>query len=341
MSYPNKIILSGSGLNPNLNGLMFTLTDSTEGNPIYESDVQVDGYTWIIYVQFLSLTWRLFTVATSRTPSNNNIWVCNTLGSDVTTLLGTYIATGTALGTITAAEYTGHYNIYRGQNGIINHTTPVAVMTLLNTQILISNQTLQAGTIWQYVRRLVRSCCGLESPDSPVCVVCVDDAGQMREELPNAPMKLIAEGLAGGVIRLRWRYSPAGQDVPPAGFLVFVYAEDIPAAAMNWYRKPLTSGWFNPANESHSWPLSGGWFGPFGKRYDFQVPAGIFSSGIGNNNEFSWTSPALTDDKTYRFIVRAYSADGVMTQNTNEVAITADAVGPQAIATVLSEWVEI
>jgi hypothetical protein len=233
-----------------------------------------------------------------------------------------------------------HYHIYRGQDGVFDYVNAVAAMALDDAQVVIAAQTLPAGTVWHYVRRLVKDCCGKESADSPVCIVRIDEDGQIRGEAPNAPVNLVAQVRAGGVIRLRWRYVPDGQETPAAGFVIYVYNEDVPLAAMNWYRKPLLGGWFNPANEQHSWPLSGGWFGPFGHRYDWEIPAGIVASGIVAGGEFFWDSPALVHGRTYRFVVRAYSEAGELSANTTPIAATADAVGPAAAAAPLVEWSE-
>src|SRR5512133_1051362 len=98
------------------------------------------------------------------------------------------------------------YNIYRGQDGVIDYDTVVATMDLADTQVTIPAQALPAGTRWDYVRRLKASDCALESPDSPSCKVRISAAGAMIPDAPNAPSNISAAAIAGGSIRLRWRY---------------------------------------------------------------------------------------------------------------------------------------
>lgn len=113
------------------------------------------------------------------------------------------------------------YNVYRGQDGHIDYETPVATMALDDTQVVVPGQTLPAGTIWHYVRRLVRDCCGLESDPSPVCVVRIGEDGEALPAAPNPVCDLTAEAMAGGTVRLRWRYVRDRQAAAPTGFEVY------------------------------------------------------------------------------------------------------------------------
>lgn len=123
-------------------------------------------------------------------------------------------------------------NVYRGQDGDIDYESPVGVMGLDDTQISLTGQDLPAGTAWHYVRRHVKGCCGKESPDSPVCIVRIGPDGELLGEKPNPPDDMSAEAVAGGKIRLRWRYHTAGQETPPAGFVIYRDALDVPIAAV-------------------------------------------------------------------------------------------------------------
>jgi len=159
------------------------------------------------------------------------------------------------------------FNIYRGQDGNIDYETVVATMDLADTSVEIPDQDLPPGTTWHYVRRQVSEC-ELESEPSDACIVRIDGDGDMIPNLPNAPQNLTAEQLAGARIKLRWRYNPAGQEVQPVGFRVFID--------------------------------SGGGF-------DFEAPDATVSYAPGGFG-FEWTSDALVDGNLYSFCVRVYAA---------------------------------
>jgi hypothetical protein len=146
------------------------------------------------------------------------------------------------------------YNIYRGQDGVIDYVTPVAVMALEDTEIEITAQDLPPNTIWHYERKQIRGDCSLEGEASNPCIIYMDAAGDMRSAAPNPPMDLTAEPIVGGKVRLRWRYSTAGQEAAPAGFAVF---------------------------QIQTTPFS-------------ETPAGIILGGIGLRGEFMWDSDVLT-----------------------------------------------
>jgi len=233
------------------------------------------------------------------------------------------------------------FTIYRGQDGVIDYDWPVAIMGINSNSVVITGQNLPASSKWRYVRRKVKGCCGLESEDSVPCKVRIDSSGQMIGNAPNPPVDLTAELLAGGRVRLRWRYVSSGQDTPAAGFAIYIRLADIPVSIIQWYRKPLSEGDFRPALENCGWMLREGDFGPYGNRIDDEIPCGVVQGGIARNNVFIWNSPALTHGQIYRFIVRSYAEDGTLSDSTARADVTPDAVGPLASVTPTAIWAEI
>jgi len=193
------------------------------------------------------------------------------------------------------------HSVYRGQDGNMDYNEPVAVMNLADTQVSIPGQDLPANTIWHYIRRQV-SGCGLESGDSPACVVEIDSNGDMIGLTPNPPLSLTAEGLSGGRLKLRWRYTRLSEEVTPTGFKIYMDS---------------------------------------GSGFDFNNPTATVSYGLGGTGEFKWTSNALTHGKLYRFCVRSYRTSEGETQNTDFVSAVADSVGPDAITGLRATWEEI
>jgi len=124
---------------------------------------------------------------------------------------------------------------------------------------------------------------------------------------PNAPLALRARPLAGGRIQLRWRYSTINQPVRPTGFRIYMDS---------------------------------------GSGFDFDNPtatvtaSGVLSRSAGYEPS-PWVSDALDHGQTYRFCVRSFNADAGETQNTDYVAVKADAVGPDAICDITACWEEI
>ncbi len=138
-------------------------------------------------------------------------------------------------------SYQGVIRVYRGQDGNIDYTTPVADMGIDESQVSIAGQDLPANTIWHYTRRQV-SGCGLESDDSPVCRVAIDAAGDMVGSTPNAPQALAIEQLIGGKLRLRWRYIPVDQEILPTGFYIYIdtgsgFDFETPYATVSYQRR--------------------------------------------------------------------------------------------------------
>jgi hypothetical protein len=111
--------------------------------------------------------------------------------------------------------------IYRGPDGVMDYSRIQAVMPLDGAQVSIPLQDLPANTEWHYIRRQV-SDCGLESPDSPACIVRIDAEGIMIGSLPNAPTDLRVENAAGGKLVLKWRYVTLNEEIKPLGFHIYV-----------------------------------------------------------------------------------------------------------------------
>ncbi len=194
----------------------------------------------------------------------------------------------------------GCHNIYRGQDGEIDYDNVQAVMSLEDEQVSIPGQNLPANTIWHYLRRQV-SGCGLESDDSPVCIIQIDANGDMLDNAPNPPLDLLIEKVAGGKLKLKWRYSPLDQAVAPSGFNI--YMDD-------------------------------------GSGFDFTDPLDTVGAG-GGAGEFTWTSTALVDGQLYKFCVRSYATNAGESQNTKFVAARADSQGPEPVSGVRLTWEEI
>jgi len=195
--------------------------------------------------------------------------------------------------------------VFGGQDGNIDYVTPLAVVLAGTTAITIGDLDLPINTIWHFVARNVADCgCGLQSADSPVCVVRIAANGDAILAAPNAPLNLTAIGLAGGKVMLRWLYSAIGQAVPPTGFNVYVDS---------------------------------------GSGFDFESPddtvdAYASMSRSAGSDELTWTSGSLAHGQLYRFCVRSYKSTGGESQNTNYVSIVADNLGPAAISNVTATW---
>jgi len=199
----------------------------------------------------------------------------------------------------------GCHIVYCGPGVNVDYDKIQAVMNLADNQVIIAGQDLPAGTTWRYVRRQV-SDCGKESPDSSVCDVVIDSAGDSIANIPNAPCDLSAQAQASGKIKLRWRYASSGQAAAPTGFRIYIDSG---------------SG-FNFASPSDTVP----------------APASLARSGA--SKWFRWTSSALSDGTLYQFCVRAYKTGGGESQNVNAVAIRADATGPTALTGLTASWEE-
>lgn len=111
--------------------------------------------------------------------------------------------------------------VFLGQDGDIDYDSPVAYMSHEDTQISIAGLNLLPNTIWHVVR-CAMSECGILSEPSPPCIIMIDENGDMLGLTPNAPSNLTAELLAGGKIRLRWRYDRYRQQVAPSGFRIYI-----------------------------------------------------------------------------------------------------------------------
>ena len=177
----------------------------------------------------------------------------------------------------------------------MNYGTAVGTMDLAATQVTIAAQDLPAGTIWNFVRRRKASDCSLESPDSPGCEVRIAPAGAMIADAPNAPSNLVAEPIAGGSIRLRWRYCEIRQPVAPTAFRIYIDS---------------------------------------GSGFNFATPSSTLTYSFGGGGEFTKPITGLTAGTLHRFCVRAYNSVTLgETQNTDSVTATPIATGPAGLPT--------
>jgi len=170
----------------------------------------------------------------------------------------------------------GFHRVYRGQDGVIDHNNVVGRMGLNDASVSLANQDLPAGSIWHYVRRQVSEC-DLESPDSPPCVVVIDSAGEMISNTPNTPANVKIEQVAGGKLRLRWRYIPTGQEIIPTGFHIYMdsgsgFDFDTPLDTVA-YRRQIEHSWTSDAL-TH------------GQRYKFIVRSYAASAGYSSNTDY-------------------------------------------------------
>lgn len=144
----------------------------------------------------------------------------------------------------------GCHTVYSGQDGKFDYDNVQAVMDIGDTTVSIATQDLPPDTIWHYIRRQC-SDCGLESGDSPVCVVVINSAGEMIGSTPNAPANLIIEQVVGGKFRLRWRYFITEQEVKPTGFHIYIDSGSgfdfaVPDATAK-YRRAVEHNWLSSA----------------------------------------------------------------------------------------------
>jgi len=196
----------------------------------------------------------------------------------------------------------GGIRIYRGQDGNINYDNIIATMAEGDAQVVIPGQDLPPNTTWHYVRRKVQPCCGLESPDSPACIVVIGADGEMIGNVPNTPQNVTAGQLAGAKIKIKWRYTSKAQEAAPTGFKIYMDS---------------------------------------GSGFDFESPIATVAYNLGELGEFNWTSGALTDGHTYRFCVRSYREGGGESRNTDYTSTVADSTGPDAITGLCATWQEV
>ncbi len=198
-------------------------------------------------------------------------------------------------------DFSVAHHVYRGQDGNIDHDNIVAMMNLNDSSVAVVDQELPADTIWDYVRRQV-SGCGLESEDSPACQVIIDSAGDMIGNTPNPPLSVTVEKVAGGKLKLRWRYTPVYEEIAPTGFHIYIDS---------------------------------------GEGFDFETPDATVPYGLGGTGEFSWTSDPLTHGSLYRLCIRSYRTGAGGSQNTDYVSEVADSEGPEAITGLVASWEQI
>ena len=186
------------------------------------------------------------------------------------------------------------YNIYRGQNGVIDFGTIVGTYVEGDSQVVVASQVLDDAT-WQYAVKAASTIgtCSVLSDASLVTTVVVDSSGDLIEPAGNVPSDLQATAIKGAKVQLDWRYSNVNQDATPTGFKV--------------YRSTDASSWAEQDTVA-------------------------FALGRGGN--YTWTSAALSDGTTYYYLVRTYrtvSAVDHEESNLNFVVVVADSTGPAAI----------
>lgn len=194
-----------------------------------------------------------------------------------------------------------YYYVYRGQDGNIDYNNPVAVMFDGDTSVSIDDQVLPPNTIWHYNRKKVAPCCGKLSPASPVCIVAIDENGDLVGSTPNPPYQLTLERMAGGAFRLRWLYARTSEEIAPTGFYIYIDSD--------------------------------------GTGFDFNAPAASVKYYFGKGR-YEYQSDAFSHGQLVRFLVRGYRTGGGISRNSRSVADYADAVGPQAIQSLYAKYEE-
>jgi len=190
--------------------------------------------------------------------------------------------------------------VYRGQDGNVDDLTICAIAQADAEEIEIKDQFLPPLTIWHFHQCLV-SHCGLESDRSMECIVRIDENGDMMGDMPNVPIPLEAELLAGGRVKLRWRYSHAFEEVSPTCFNIYI-------------------------ND--------------GSGFDYATPSDTILYDLGKAGMFEWISQELIDGKFYQFVVRSDNETEAETINTTFVSAVIDSQGPPAITSINASWEE-
>jgi len=144
----------------------------------------------------------------------------------------------------------GCHTIYRGQDGKMDYDNIQAAMDLNAADVAILAQDLPPNTIWHYIRRRCGDC-GLESPDSPACIIIINSDGDMIASTPNVVKHLTAVQLSGGRLKLRWHYYGTTEEVKPTGFKIFMdsgsgFDFGTPDAIVS-YRGAIEHSWTSPA----------------------------------------------------------------------------------------------
>ncbi len=140
----------------------------------------------------------------------------------------------------------GRQNIYRGTGESVDYGWPIAMFEDGVTEYEIE-QNLPAESATRYARK-VMSDCGKESDASAETIVRIGADGEMLPPLPNEPYDLTLEPLAGGRLRLRWKYAAGGEEATVAGWKVYMAEEneefdyDEPAATLAAGARSWTSG---------------------------------------------------------------------------------------------------
>jgi hypothetical protein len=179
------------------------------GEPYYYNSVKEHFHFWNIYTSQWVVCAELGSMGQYHWFSEDKI--------------SQYAPGGEALGIgdMHTKSISGNYHIYRGQDGHIDYEDLQAGMSLDAESVTIPYQDLPPGTRWDYIRRQVSEC-GLESEDSPLCKVRIDEIGDMYPLCPNPPQDVICEPAAGGEFKLRWRYNATEEEITPSGFKIYL-----------------------------------------------------------------------------------------------------------------------
>jgi len=199
---------TGTLLIPDSTGDYFEIEDY-EGNPCHYNSVTGWYHFWNIYTSY----WY---VSPQLGGAGQYYWISEDMISSEYSPGGE----SSGIGDMHVKSISGHYHIYRGQDGHIDYVNVQATMSLVATSVTIPNQVLPPGTRWDYIRRQVSEC-GLESEDSPLCKVVIDADGEMVPLCSNSPSGLAIEPVAAGKFKLRWRYNAIEQELPLAGFKIY------------------------------------------------------------------------------------------------------------------------
>ncbi len=126
---------------------------------------------------------------------------------------------------------------------------------------------------------------GFAGPFSEPTRLDFDGSGNLiTARIPNAPLRVVAEPIAGAKYALSWEYDSFGQGVPPVDFQVFEGAD---AASVN-YSTPLTDS----------------------------VTGLTTVKVIGKRRRFEFTTAAFSDGSSHVFAVRARNATPTAEKNT-------------------------
>ena len=155
-----------------------------------------------------------------------------------------------------------------------------------------TSSTLSYPGTWSFGVRAFDTVSGLEEANLDCAITIeLDASGNDITNQPQPPAALRALAMAGGAIRVEWRYPPTTGPRTPSGFHIYIGASGAP---------------------------------------NYTVPATTIGYASGISNTFVANLSGLTDSVTYKIGVRAYNATAEEA-NTNTVTVAADSTGPSAV----------